>query len=333
MKGNIIKTISLVIIALFVVMNFSAGQSMINQKKQPTGTLQIKTFEPTDDASTGNANVEYMEVRNGSYQGHDYEWVALVKFDISSIPSDATIVSASLNLFYWQWRDNNPTGRTLNLTRATTDWNEETVEWNNQPNYASEKTSSSNVPDTTGYWMQWDVTNDVQGFFNGTKDNYGWKIGDENFWYGVNIPVISFRTKENSSDKPYLEIVINVPPEKPSIDGPTTGKPNIAYLWNFTSIDSDNDDIFYYVDWGDGTNTGWSLSYHSGQTMAQSHTYQSKGNYEIKAKAKDVSGKESDWGTLAITMPYSYNIPHMSFWTKLFQRFPNAFPILRHILF
>jgi hypothetical protein len=33
-----------------------------------------------------------------------------------------------------------------------------------------------------------------------------------------------------------------------------------------------------------------------------------------------------------VKMPTSYNIPFQSFWERLFERFPHAFPILRHLL-
>jgi len=125
----------------------------------------------------------------------------------------------------------------------------------------------------------------------------------------------------------------NFQPNAPTIDGPTSGDYREAHQWNITATDPDNDDIYYFVDWGDGKNTGWSsLTYNSGETMAQSHKYDAKGNYTIKAKAKDISGNESDWGTLTITMPCSYNIPLIQFWEKLLERFPNAFPILRYLM-
>jgi hypothetical protein len=119
-------------------------------------------------------------------------------------------------------------------------------------------------------------------------------------------------------------------PCPPTIDGPTSGSWKESHRWNFTATDPDNHDIFYYVDWGDGENTGWSLAYHSGDTMAQSHRYPAKGIYTIKVKAKDIYGLESDWGTLSVTMPHSYNIPLLSFWEKLLMRFPQAFPLLRY---
>jgi hypothetical protein len=123
----------------------------------------------------------------------------------------------------------------------------------------------------------------------------------------------------------------NKPPEAPTIDGPAGVKPKIGYQWNFTSVDPDNDDVFYQIDWGDGYVSGWYGSYPSGEMMTQSHVYDYKGKYTIKAKAKDINGNESDWSTMSIKVPYSYTIPFQSFWERLFERFPRAFPVLRYL--
>lgn len=121
-------------------------------------------------------------------------------------------------------------------------------------------------------------------------------------------------------------------PSIPLINGPTNGKKGIQYNYTFSSVDPLADDVYYYIEWGDGANTGWFGPYPSGDTITQSHTWTKKGIYTIKAKAKDSYGTQSDWGTLSVTMPYSFNIPFMQLWMKLFQRFPNAFPILRNLM-
>jgi len=125
---------------------------------------------------------------------------------------------------------------------------------------------------------------------------------------------------------------INDSPATPTIDGSTSGKPSVNYDYNFVATDPNEDDVFLFVEWGDGTNTGWLGPYASGAEVTVNHTWTKKGTYVIKAKAKDMYGAESGWGTLSVTMPYSYNLPFMQFWIKLFERFPNAFPILRHLL-
>jgi hypothetical protein len=85
-------------------------------------------------------------------------------------------------------------------------------------------------------------------------------------------------------------------------------------------------------DWGDGTSSDWSGPIESGEEFNASHTWSSKGNYEIKVKAKDIYGAESSWSDpLPITMPYSYK-PIPQILELLFQRFPHEFLILKQRL-
>ncbi len=123
------------------------------------------------------------------------------------------------------------------------------------------------------------------------------------------------------------------PPDAPDIDGRTSGKAGTSYEYSFTSTDPDGDDIAeYIVNWdddGDETITG---PFASGEEAKVSHTWE-QGEYTIKAKAKDIHGAESDWGTLKVSMPknkaFNFNFNLLSW---LFERFPNALPILRYLL-
>lgn len=121
-------------------------------------------------------------------------------------------------------------------------------------------------------------------------------------------------------------------PDAPTITGPANGKVKVAVAYNFTTTDPNNDEVSYFIDWGDGTNSSWIGSFPSGEVITQSHTWSTKGDYTLKAKAKDIYGQESDWGTLKITMPFSYNIPFQPFWERLFNRWPHAFPILKNLM-
>jgi PKD repeat protein len=123
----------------------------------------------------------------------------------------------------------------------------------------------------------------------------------------------------------------NQPPNPPTIKGPAKGKAGTATAYNFTAIDHDGDEIYYFIDWGDNSSSGWIGPYPSSHEITQSHTW-SKGTYTIKAKTKDSYDDESGWATLSVTMPYSYSIPFWSFWEKLFERFPHAFSILRQLM-
>ena len=48
---------------------------------------------------------------------------------------------------------------------------------------------------------------------------------------------------------------INNPPEAPEINGPTNGNVGVEYDFTFHANDPDGDGVYYYIDWGDGTNT------------------------------------------------------------------------------
>jgi hypothetical protein len=122
------------------------------------------------------------------------------------------------------------------------------------------------------------------------------------------------------------------PPSTPSIAGLEEGEAGTLYPYTFVASDPEGEIVFYYIDWGDGTDTGWIGPYLSGEEITKEHSWSEKGTYSITCKAKDVIYAESDWGTLSVTMPTSYTIPFTQFWIKILERFPHAFPILRHLL-
>jgi hypothetical protein len=127
----------------------------------------------------------------------------------------------------------------------------------------------------------------------------------------------------------------NVPPNTPTIIGEANGHVGISYKYTVHTTDVNQDRLVYFIDWGDGfaRNHGvFEGFFESGKDVTVSHTWWKKGVYTIKVKAIDIHHAESDWATLSVTMPYSYNIPFMQFWERLFERFPNAFPILQYLL-
>ena len=122
----------------------------------------------------------------------------------------------------------------------------------------------------------------------------------------------------------------NDPPSTPIIEGSTTGKPGVEYTYTFASKDDNNDELFYEISWGDGNEEVIGV-YPSGVKANASHIWTENGDYNIKARAGDVIGTYSDWGTLDVTMPKNKAVGfNLLEW--LFDRFPNAFPILKYIL-
>ncbi len=61
-------------------------------------------------------------------------------------------------------------------------------------------------------------------------------------------------------------------------------------------------------------------------------TWAEKDTYTIAAKAKDEYGLERDWATLEVEMPVNQQVDIHPLFQRILERFPNAFPILRHLL-
>jgi hypothetical protein len=171
------------------------------------------------------------------------------------------------------------------------------------------------------------------------KKNSG-KIGSILFLLGLLLCQTSVAiSTEQTTTAPLM--TDNHNPNPPVITGPTNGDSDKIYNYNFLLTDPDGDDLTAIrIEWG-GTDAGnttyicWTCSggnKPNGTIFVQSHTWLSPGTYTIKAKIYDTYNNESDWGTLTVTMPYTYNIPHHPFWERLLERFPYAFPLLRHLL-
>jgi hypothetical protein len=143
---------------------------------------QVLANDPTDDTFID-------EIGPGSIKGgqtslvvrcmnlSNFELDALLKFDLSWIPPEATVKSATLALYYWRWWDCDPVGRQLDAFRITDDWDEDTTNWNNRPSYNPTPVATDYVPAIFS-GMGWNVTASVQNFVNGTYPNYGWQIMD-----------------------------------------------------------------------------------------------------------------------------------------------------------
>ena len=129
--------------------------------------------------------------------------------------------------------------------------------------------------------------------------------------------------------KTFLDIPNNTPPDIPTIDGPSKGKPNEEYKYILYADDPQSDNVCFYVDWGDDTNE-WTDLVSSGEETTVSHTWDAKGTYEIKVKSIDQYSDESDWATLEVSMPKNKIINNL--FLRLLENHPRLFPILRHSL-
>jgi hypothetical protein len=95
----------------------------------------------------------------------------------------------------------------------------------------------------------------------------------------------------------------NNPPEPPDIDGPTKGDVGKEYEFTIMTMDPFNEDVYYWIEWGDGTMEEWIGPYASGENVFASHTWTENGTYSIRVKAKNALNAEGAWSeTFNITI-------------------------------
>jgi hypothetical protein len=155
---------------------------------QPANNLMEMTISNTSPTSAGS-NGGYFPITAWTVGGNPSNVRSLVKFDISAIPANATILSARLSL-YAHLNPNNGnlvdahfgTANAVNLQRITAAWNSATT-WNTQP--AATAVNQAIIPQSTGPFQN-DTDIDVTALFTDIKanTNYGIlaKLSNEQFY-------------------------------------------------------------------------------------------------------------------------------------------------------
>lgn len=93
-------------------------------------------------------------------------------------------------------------------------------------------------------------------------------------------------------------------PEAPQ--GQVEGKIDNEYEFTALTYDPDQDDLYYLFDWGDESLSNWIGPIKSGEFCNASHIWNKQGDYQIRVKAKDIHGMQSEWSDpLPISMPKS----------------------------
>ncbi|MHA2431587.1 MAG: hypothetical protein ACXACC_11245, partial [Promethearchaeota archaeon] len=70
----------------------------------------------------------------------------------------------------------------------------------------------------------------------------------------------------------------NHPPMKPNkIEGKLIGRTQTNYRYITETYDADNDQLYYFFDWGDGNNSGWLGPNDSGVEINASYSWNVKG--------------------------------------------------------
>lgn len=129
----------------------------------------------------------------------------------------------------------------------------------------------------------------------------------------------------------------NHPPDDPIITGPSRGKYNVKYTFNFSSRDIDFHDVMFVVNWSDGEvyrtefvkseemlllNKTWVKESRSilGSLCCEKE-------FLICAKAIDEFGLESNWSNMSVTVPRTYSTPILTILYDFFDWLNEKIPI------
>ncbi|MEI7726671.1 MAG: PKD domain-containing protein [Bacteroidota bacterium] len=217
----------------------------------------------------------------------------LLAFNLTSIPPNALIVSATLTLH----TNLNSMNSELNcgnnaawLIRAIEPWKADQVTWNTQPAIAT--TNFINLPqnivnDTIGYAI--DVLYDVQDMVANPEANFGWliKLHTEEL-YTARI----FASSDNTTPawRPKLSIVYVA-----------CTPPKAGFYFNFA------DTLVYFSDTSNTTHSyAWSWDFGDGTFSAEknpAHYYPNVGSYKVCMTVTDSCGTDSACNLVSFYLP------------------------------
>jgi len=157
------------------------------------------------------------------------DWKPIIRFNLTGIPENVTIINATMQLYFYNIPGGDDTGtRNYSIHKVqqnpVRDWKELQVTWNNY-NTTNAWTNPGGdfgaATDTTSFnstalnsYISWNVTADVQNFSDDRTRNFGWIIQDT---VSTKNTVRDFRSKEvaNASQRPKL--IINFKKKRPDL--------------------------------------------------------------------------------------------------------------------
>jgi hypothetical protein len=180
------------------------------------------------------------------------------------------------------------------------------------------------------YTFKWDLDDD--GEFDdasGSTVTNSWDAPGE---YTIRLKVIDENSVEATDDTIVTITNEDTKPNKPTKpSGSIGGKVGIEYTYTSVTTDLDGGQISYLFDWDDGNDSGWLGPFDSGDNVESSHIWSAIGSYDIKVKAKDTNGAESDWSdTLEVKIgPRLKSVPYI---VRSLQKLIHHFPLLEKLL-
>jgi hypothetical protein len=128
----------------------------------------------------------------------------------------------------------------------------------------------------------------------------------------------------------YLHAVGELDPDAPSsveINGSEKVKQDREYEFNFSATSPINNGLYYWIEWGDNSKTGWIGPYDSNEQITVSHKWVIMGDTTIKARVKDTDNLWGPWSEFEISIPRTRTTSY-----QWYEWFLEHFPILQKVL-
>lgn len=130
-----------------------------------------KILTPTQDtyagsfyAQSGQGHRTFCEI--GGWGDDYYSWL---QFDISSVPTSKTIISAVLAVYVYFKEATSPAPQIKLITQS---WDEDTLTWSNQPSSTTDYMAEPEWNTETG-WQYIDITDIFNAWYTGEYPNCG----------------------------------------------------------------------------------------------------------------------------------------------------------------
>lgn len=200
---QIFVLIGIVSLAILVFpANADGGQVVLN----PTDDTYVDEW---NDESNYGAKSE-LKIGDSSGDWADYFYRAWLKFDLSSIPSEATGITAILELHESSWLGVSETHNVSVYVCPENSWSEYALKWGNMPLYNRTLSLDCEFVHTSETWYSWNVTKAIDNSTTLT-------VVLEESWLHDGAKYVQFDSKEAGNNIPRLTIRwTGVVPEFPS---------------------------------------------------------------------------------------------------------------------
>jgi len=173
---------------------------------------------------------------------------------------------------------------------------------------------------------EWSIDKDGDGIF----DTYATGKTIEEIWDSPGVYWVKATGDNEITGLTVVEIE-NEAPNKPSINGPSSVETGKTGTYSFTGSDPNDDELYYLVEWGDGT---YDVITPDDSTTVR-HKWTNFGTNKVTVKAIDSYGQWSE-ETLSVSVAKdkhgSHSMPLLQFINNMLEKYPNLFPLLRQII-